>query len=118
MRLPGIFGQGCKPNYNSVVATFCNNIQRDIPIEIHDPKTVLQLLYIQDLIQHIDNIIKELPERRNPINLGPVHKISLESLDQTLKQFKKGDLSGLPRDLGTSLKKALHETYLSYAKKD
>ena len=38
LRLPGIFGQGCKPNYNSVVATFCNNIQKDIPIQIHDPK--------------------------------------------------------------------------------
>ena len=117
LRLPGIFGQGCKPNYNSVVATFCNNIQRDIPIEIHDPKTVLQLLYIQDLIKHIDNIIKELPERSNPISLGPVHKISLENLVQTLKQFKKGDLSSLPKDLGTSLKKALHETYQSYEKK-
>ena len=43
LRLPGIFGQGCKPNYNSVVATFCNNIQRNIPIEIHDPGKVLQL---------------------------------------------------------------------------
>lgn len=116
LRLPGIFGQGCKPNYNSVVATFCNNIQRDIPIEIHDPKTVLQLLYIQDLIQDIQNIIEKLPERINPISLGPIHKISLENLVQTLKHFKKNDFYDLPRDLDDSLKKALYETYQSYLK--
>jgi UDP-2-acetamido-2,6-beta-L-arabino-hexul-4-ose reductase len=114
LRLPGIFGQGCKPNYNSVVATFCNNIQRDIPIEIHDPSKVLQLLYVQDLIKHIVNIIEELPEKKNPITLGPLHEISVEDLAFALKELKKGNLSELPIAIGTALGKALRETYQSY----
>ena len=114
LRLPGIFGQGCKPNYNSVVATFCNNIQKDIPIEIHDPKKVLQLIYIQDVIDHIANIIEQLPEKNNPIALGPVHEISLYSLAQLLKEFKKGNLSDTSPDLGIPLKRALLKTYQSY----
>lgn len=114
LRLPGIFGQGCKPNYNSVVATFCNNIQRNIPIEIHDPSKVLQLLYVQDLVKHIVDIIHDLPEKENPVTLGPLHEISLENLALTLKEFKKGNLTDLPNGLDVPLGKALHETYQSY----
>ena len=47
-----------EPNYNSVVATFCNNIQKDIPIQIHDPK-ILQLVYIEDLIEYIDDLLQQ-----------------------------------------------------------
>ncbi len=114
LRLPGIFGQGCKPNYNSVVATFCNNIQRNIPIEIHDPGKVLQLLYVQDLVKHIFDIINDLPDKENPVTLGPLHEISLEDLALTLKEFKKGNLTDFPIGLDIPLGKALRETYQSY----
>ena len=49
-RLPGVFGKWCKPNYNSVVATFCHNISRDLPIQINDPSSSLSLIYIDDLM--------------------------------------------------------------------
>ena len=114
LRLPGIFGQGCKPNYNSVVATFCNNIQRDLPIEIHDPGKVLQLLYVQDLVEYMVEIINKLPEKENPVTLGPLHEISLENLALILKEFKKGNLTDLPISLDLPLGKALGETYNSY----
>ena len=76
LRLPGIFGQGCKPNYNSVVATFCNNIQKDIPIQIHDPKKILQLVYIEDLIEYIDDLLQQLPNSISPISQPLYIKIS------------------------------------------
>ena len=114
LRLPGIFGQGCRPNYNSVVATFCNNIQKDIPIEIHEPKKVLKLVYIQDVINHIATIIEQLPEMNNPIVVSPIHEISLENLAELLKEFKKGNLSDMPSDIGIPLTRVLLETYQSY----
>ncbi|MFQ9703477.1 MAG: NAD-dependent epimerase/dehydratase family protein [Enterocloster clostridioformis] len=52
-RLPNLFGKWCKPNYNSVVATFCNNIANDLPIQVNDHNTELELLYIDDLIEEI-----------------------------------------------------------------
>lgn len=52
-RLPNLAGKWCRPNYNSVVATFCNNIANDLPIVVHDPSTELELLFIQDLIEEM-----------------------------------------------------------------
>jgi UDP-2-acetamido-2,6-beta-L-arabino-hexul-4-ose reductase len=49
-RLPGVFGKWCKPNYNSVVATFCHNIARDLPIQINDPAASLRLVYVDDVV--------------------------------------------------------------------
>lgn len=53
-RLPGVFGKWCKPNYNSVVATFCYNIARGLPIQINDPATELKLVYVDDVVSAID----------------------------------------------------------------
>ena len=116
LRLPGIFGQGCKPNYNSVVATFCNNIQGNISIEIHDPNKILHLLYIQDLINHIDVLIRDLPDFENPLTLGPVHEISLTDLANSLNEFRHNNLENLPIELDTPLRLALYDTYQSYIK--
>jgi UDP-2-acetamido-2,6-beta-L-arabino-hexul-4-ose reductase len=116
LRLPGIFGHGCKPNYNSVVATFCNNIQENLAIEIHDPDKVLYLLYIQDLINHIGILIRDLPDFENPITLGPVHEISLEDLARSLKEFKHYNSLNKPVKLETPLRLALYDTYQSYIK--
>lgn len=56
-RLPNLFGKWCRPNYNSVVATFCHNISRDLPISISDPEVKLELVYIDDLVEEILNAI-------------------------------------------------------------
>ena len=52
-RFPNIFGKWCKPNYNSAVATFCNNIANDLPIQVNDPAAKLELVYIDDLVQEM-----------------------------------------------------------------
>ena len=59
LRLPGVFGKWSKPNYNSVVSTFCYNIIRDLPININDPNTKIELLYIDDLISEFVDIINK-----------------------------------------------------------
>ena len=56
-RLPNVFGKWCRPNYNSVIATFCYNIARDLPITVHDPNVTLKLVYIDDVI---DEFIRAL----------------------------------------------------------
>ena len=86
-RLPGVFGKWCKPNYNSVVATFCYNIARGKPIEINDNNKKIHLVYIDDVI---DSFIKTL---KKPVigflrkNVKPEHKITLEELGDEITLF-------------------------------
>jgi UDP-2-acetamido-2,6-beta-L-arabino-hexul-4-ose reductase len=114
LRLPGIFGQGCKPNYNSVVATFCNNIQKDIPIQIHEPKKVLQLVYIDDVIEYIDDLVHKLPNSISPLSPTFIHEISLEKLAQTILEFKEAEKSQVTAAISSPLVSALYKTYQSY----
>jgi len=113
-RFPGIFGRGCKPNYNSVVATFCHNIANKLPIEIHDPKTKINLVYIEDVIKNIGRILKNLPKVDNPLSLKPVYTISLEDLAFLINSFAEINKSGQEVKLKGLLEEALYETYLSY----
>ena len=62
-RLPNLFGKWCRPNYNSVVATFCHHIARDLPITVSDPAVELELVYIDDLIDEILNAMEGQPHR-------------------------------------------------------
>lgn len=113
LRLPGVFGSGCKPNYNSVVATFCHNLSNNIPIEIHDPDAEVNLLYIGDLIKNINSMINNLPNLTNPISLKPVYKISIKELANKIKYFH--DNYDSP-EIKNSLDQAIYETYISYNK--
>ncbi len=113
LRLPGVFGSGCKPNYNSVVATFCHNISNNLPIEIHDPYAEVNLLYIGDLIKHINSMINNLPDLTNPISLKPVYKISIKDLATKINYFHEHNDSPVIENL---LDEAIYETYISYNK--
>tara|TARA_B100000029_G_scaffold441613_1_gene459558 strand:- start:2476 stop:3579 length:1104 start_codon:yes stop_codon:yes gene_type:complete len=112
-RIPNIFGKWCKPNYNSVVATFCYNIVNNIPIEIHDKSKILSLVYIDDVIE---KIISSLMDNKNYIepNIEPIYKISLGELSEILHSFKKNRETLLIDNVGTGLKRALYATYISY----
>ena len=57
-RFPNLFGKWCRPNYNSAVATFCNNIANDLPIQVNDPTVELELLYIDDLVQEMFDVLE------------------------------------------------------------
>ena len=54
-RFPNLFGKWCRPNYNSVIATFCNNIANDLPIQVNDPNVMLNLVYIDDVVDELIN---------------------------------------------------------------
>ena len=119
-RLPGVFGKWGRPNYNSVVATFCYNIARDIPIDISDPGKEIELVYVDDVIQAFIGILKGLP----PISDGqycrvePTHRLSLGSLAQTIKSFRDSRVSLFLPDSGDPFVRALYATYISYLPED
>lgn len=113
-RLPGVFGKWCRPNYNSVVATFCHNIARGLPIEIRDPDAELDLAYIDDvvsaLIQSLDNPAAGVTSGA----LSPVYRTTLGELATQLRAFEAGRTNLTTERVGTGLTRALYATYVSY----
>ena len=113
-RLPGVFGKWCKPNYNSVVATFCHNIARDLPITISDPAAVVRLVYIDDVIAEF---LRNLAECKSGIVKGevkPVHSITLGELAVQIQSFRNCRTTLKSERVGMGLTRALYSTYISY----
>ncbi|WP_214802050.1 NAD-dependent epimerase/dehydratase family protein [Exiguobacterium sp. s194] len=118
-RFPNLFGKWCKPNYNSVVATFCHNISREIPIQVNDEQAELTLVYIDDVIAELINKLEERKTKQTIYGeVSPSYKVSLGDLVKLLTSFKESrkDLS-LPL-LNDSFSKKLYSTYLSYLPED
>lgn len=115
-RLPNLFGKWCRPNYNSVVATFCHNIARDLPIQIHDPNAVLTLCYIDDVLDEFCRCLQNAPTRAGEFCVVPVtHTVSLERLAAMLQAFHDQPRTlVLPEIPAGSFEKKLYSTYLSY----
>lgn len=112
-RLPNVFGKWCKPNYNSVVATFCHNIAHQLPIHVNDPDTELNLVYIDDVIKHIiDNLLK--PKQGIFQNITPVYSTTVGELATVLNSFKVSRDTNIIPNVGQGLTHALYSTYLSY----
>lgn len=113
-RLPGVFGKWCKPNYNSVVATFCHNIAHNVPIKINDPSTVLRLVYIDDVV---NTMIEELRKLQNGLatrEVQPEYKISLFDLASQIQSFEDTRTTLISERVGSGLTRALYATYISY----
>jgi len=131
-RFPNLFGKWCRPNYNSVVANFCNNIANDLPIQVNDPNVELELLYIDDLIEAMFDCLEEKVNRCEfnglsvvpDINgrycyVSPTHKVRLGEIVNYLEAFSKQPASlVMPEIPNTSFCKKLYSTYLSYLPKD
>lgn len=117
-QLPNVFGKWSRPNYNSVVSTFCHNIVNDLPIHIHDPEKILRLVYVDDIVEKFVQILvgKENLEKFGSIE--PVYEISLQKLAELLKKFKKGRSNLIIEKVGKGLTRALYSTYLSYLPKE
>ena len=116
-RLPNLFGKWCRPNYNSVVATFCHNISRDLPITVSDPAVELELVYIDDLIDEILDAMEGHPHRsegaycRVPVS----HRVTLGEIVRLLHSFHDQPRTLLlPEIPEGSFEKKLYSTYLSY----
>lgn len=127
-RFPNLFGKWCRPNYNSAVATFCYNIANDLPITVNDPKTELELLYIDDLVQEMLDVLEGKAHRCTYNGIRPVknvvgpycyvpatHKVTLGEIVELLEKFKKQPETLLmPEIPAGSFAKKLYSTYLSY----
>ena len=131
-RFPNLFGKWCRPNYNSAVATFCNNIANDLPITVNDPSVKLELLYIDDLIDEMfaaiegnehrcefDGIDTVLCENGRYCAAPVTHKVTLGEIVDLLDGFKaQPSTLVMPEIPAGSFAKKLYSTYLSYLPKE
>ena len=114
-RLPGVFGKWCKPNYNSVVATFCNNIATGMPIRVDDPTHILNLVYIDDVIDSFIECLKgSIANGTFDKAIDPVYKISLGELAEHIQEFAKSRKTLMLERVGNGFLRALYSTYVSY----
>lgn len=118
-RLPNLFGKWSKPNYNSVVSTFCYNIARDLDIQINDPEVELNLCYIDDVLDEFMKALENNPTKEGEFCVVPViYKVKLGKLAELIQSFKESrkDLS-IP-NMEDPFTKKLYSTYLSYLPED
>ena len=113
-RLPGVFGKWCKPNYNSVVSTFCHNISHDIPIQINNPSFELNLVYIDDVVEEFVRIIQGRQGDKKELSVQPEYKIKLGDLAAQIELFRESRDSLITEKVGSGLVRKLYSTYLSY----
>lgn len=127
-RFPNLFGKWCRPNYNSVIATFCNNIANDLPIQVNDASVELELLYIDDLVEEMLDALEGKAHRCNYDGLvahaaadgrycyaPTTHKVTLGEIVELLDLFKAQPQSlVMPEIPYNSFAKKLYSTYLSY----
>lgn len=136
-RFPNIFGKWCRPNYNSAVATFCNNIANDLPIQVNDRNTELNLVYIDDVVDSLINLLvknetlavshlplaceansqNQEPEQFQEVH--PIHKVTLGEIVDLLSTFNaQPSTLIMPEIPNNSFAKKLYSTYLSYLPKE
>ena len=116
-RFPNLYGKWCRPNYNSAVATFCNNIANDLPITVNDPNTELDLLYIDDLVAEMLNALlsNETQGIDGFCHAMPIDHVTLGQIVELLKGFKDArEKLDVPDVTSGSFSKKLYSAYLSY----
>lgn len=133
-RFPNVFGKWCRPNYNSAVATFCNNIANDLPIQVNDPGVVMNLVYVDDVVDELigaltgDEHYEETTnctdytnkegEKARFCRVPVTHTITLGGIVELLYSFKEMPEKLTVPDLGDPFTKKLYSTYLSYLPKE
>ena len=114
-RFPNVFGKWCKPNYNSVIATFCHNVARDLPIHINDPATVLTLVYIDDVVAELANALKGKETRYGEFCQVPVvYQVTLSRIAELIYEFRRSREKRSIPNMADEFTKKLYGTYLSY----
>jgi UDP-2-acetamido-2,6-beta-L-arabino-hexul-4-ose reductase len=117
-RLPGVFGKWCKPYYNSVVATFCYNLARDLPIQISDHDARVSLVYIDDVINAFLRALQFTAGGFSEATITPEYEITLNDLADQIRAFPKGRKSLFTERVGAGFCRALYATYVSYLPSD
>lgn len=114
-RFPNVFGKWCRPNYNSAVATFCHNIAHDLPIQVNDPDVVMNLVYVDDVVDELIAALNGREHRKGDYCEVPVvHTITLGSIAVLVKSFRRMSENLDVPDLSDAFTKKLYSTYLSY----
>lgn len=114
-RLPNLFGKWSKPNYNTVVATYCYNVARDIDIQVNNPAALLELAYIDDVLAEFLKALEGNPNIEGNFCTVPVtHKIELGNLAEMIRTFKETRTSLSVPEMSNELKKKMYSTYLSF----
>jgi len=114
-RLPNLFGKWSRPNYNTVVATFCYNISRDIDIQISNPEQELTLCYIDDVLDEFIKALEGTPTRNRDYCFVPItHNIKLGELATIIQGFKDSRINLSIPNMKDGLNKKLYSTYLSF----
>ena len=118
-RFPNVFGKWCLPNYNSAVATFCNNIANDLPVTVNDRSVVMKLVYIDDVVEEL---INALNGKENSVGgfcgVAVVHTIPLGKIVDLIYSFRNSREERAIPDMSDEFTKKLYSTYLSYLPKD
>ena len=118
-RFPNVFGKWCRPNYNSAVATFCHNIAHGLPIQVNDPSVVMNLVYIDDVVDELIGALSGEEHRAGDFCEVPVvHTITLGGIVDLLYSFRDISQNLEVPDLGDAFTKKLYSTYLSYLPKE
>jgi UDP-2-acetamido-2,6-beta-L-arabino-hexul-4-ose reductase len=113
-RLPGVFGKWCKPNYNSVVATFCHNKAHDLPVQINDTSARIRLVYVDDVV---NALLGQLATDWSGVvrpTIEPEYSITLGELSDQIDAFKNCRSTLVSERVGIGLTRALYATYVSY----
>lgn len=112
-RLPNVFGKWCRPNYNSVVATFSHNVVNDIPLTINDPDAKVNLVYIDNVCEHfIHHLTHDEPSGEQSIK--PIYPTTVGEIASALRAFKESKTSLVTENVGSGFLRALYSTYISY----
>lgn len=118
-RLPNVFGKWCRPNYNSAIATFCNNIAYDLPIQVNDPSVMMNLVYIDDVMNELIAAMEGNANKAGRFCEVPVvHQIELGGIVDLLYSFKDSRNSRMVPEINDAFSKKLYSTYLSYLPED
>lgn len=114
-RLPNVFGKWCRPNYNSVIATFCYNIANDLHITINDINKELTLVYIDDVINEFINCLENKVNKKDKFCYVPItYTRTLGEIATLIKSFKESRNNLMIHDMEDKFSKKLYSTYLSY----
>lgn len=124
-RLANVFGKWCKPNYNSMVATFCHNVTRDLPIQINDADAKVKLVYIDDVVKEFIDAARNLvfrkkeDERTEPLSeVLPVYEQTVGGIAEHLRFFKNSRDTLVTEKVGDGFIRKLYSTYVSYLPKN
>ena len=118
-RLPNVFGKWSRPDYNSVVATFCHNIARELPIRVNAEDAPLKLVYIDDVVEHFISCLNKDGGCEDKLcTVSPVYETTVGELADKIQTYKNSRQTQLTEPVGEGFDRALYATYLSYLRPD